>query len=101
MDFVAVLRVVCFFLLMAIPQILGILVHFRMKKFPRAAYFVGFAITMLATFSLLTIIFVPEKSEEMCGLGAMAVAFFILFFLLLQAVASIIAQLVFRSRYRS
>lgn len=94
-------RLLIFVALLALPQFLGLLVHFRMRNYPRLAYFIGFAITLIFSFSILQIIFAPRREAEMCGLGAMAAIVFILFFISVQAIVSIAAQSWFRYKYRS
>ncbi len=94
-----------FFLLwvLALPQIIGLLISFRMKRFPKMAFLVGFAITLILSFYLLPIIFLPQvkPGEYVCGLAAMASMIFILFFTGLQAVVSLIAQYCFYRKYKA
>jgi hypothetical protein len=85
-------RLLIFVGLLMMPQLLGLLVHFRMKNHPRLAYFVGFAVTMIFSLSVLKIIFAPPMDTRMCGLGALAALVIILFFLGVQAVVSVGAQ---------
>jgi hypothetical protein len=95
-----------FFLLwiLALPQLIGLLVHFRMKRFPKLAYLVGFVTTIVLSFSILPVIFsppAPKPGEYVCGLAAMASIMLILFFIGVQIVVSLIAQRCFYRRYRT
>ncbi len=102
MDTVYIIgRLLAFAALLALPQFLGLLVHFRMRNYPRLVYFVGFAITMISSFSLLQIIFLPRSNNETCGLVTMAGMVFILFFMSIQLVVSLATQNWFHRKYRS
>jgi hypothetical protein len=87
---------------MVLPQLLGVLVHFRMKQFPRLAYFAGFLLTTIFSFflilTILNIYYSPkvEPGEHVCGLYGMAIAFMFLFLISAQIVLSIFAQFLFR-----
>lgn len=90
---------------LAMPQFLGILVHFRMKRFPKLACFTGFSITLiLSLFLTLAVLFPPveptEPGQYVCGLAAMAAMIIILFLTGVAAIVSIIAQYYFYRKYR-
>jgi cbb3-type cytochrome oxidase subunit 1 len=82
-----------------LPQFLGILVHYRLKKFPELAYIVGFLLTTILSFYLLIAVFMPkvEQNESMCG-GAAITVIFVVFFTFLQIIGSLFAQLWMKSR---
>jgi hypothetical protein len=93
-----------FFSALAIPQFLGLLVHYRMKRFPRLAYLAGFIITVgLSLFLLRAALFPPppKPGEYVCGLAAMAAVMITLFFTGIQVVVSIIAQYCFYRKSRA
>jgi hypothetical protein len=95
-----------FFLLwvLFLPQLIGLLVHFRMRRFPKLAYLAGFVTTVVLSFSILPVIFsppVPKPGEYVCGLAAMTSIILILFFTGVQVVVSSIAQYCFYRKYNT
>ena len=92
------------FAALAIPQLLGLLVHYRMKRFPRLSYLTGFVITLgLSLFLLRAALFPPPPAPEeyVCGLAVMGAVMAILFFTGIQAVVSVIAQYCFYRKHRA
>lgn len=97
---VLILRLLFFAWILFLPQFLGILVHYRMKRFPRLAYSVGFMLTTIVSFYFMVAVFVIKATpgEYVCGLGGMVVGFLILFFTSIQMFISVMAQFWMRSR---
>lgn len=95
-----ILQILFFAWILFLPQFLGILVHYRMKRFPRLAYLLGFLLTTILSFFLLLAIFPKPTQEETggCGLWVMSMAIFVLFFTSLQIIGSLFAQLWVRAR---
>lgn len=77
-----------------LPQFLGLLVHYRIKSFPKLAHLTGFLLTTILSFFLLFIVFTSPKINESptCGLGVMAEVFLVLFFTTIQIIVSLINQ---------
>ena len=103
MDLVYVIfRVLFFAWVLFLPQFLGLLLHFRLRRFPVLASYLGFWLTIISSFFLLIVTLKPEQSaNEVCGLGMMAVMMITLFFTTVQAVISAIAQFWFYRKYRT
>lgn len=98
-------KLLVFLTALLLPQFLGLLVHFRIKRFPRLACLTGFLITSVLSLFLFNLVLFPapepKPGEYVCGLAAMAVAVIILFFTGVQAFISIIAQYCFYRKYRT
>ncbi len=95
-----ILHLLIFAWILFLPQFIGVLVHYRMRGFPRIAYFVGFFLTTIFSFYLMITVFAirVQPDEQVCGLGAMAEGFLILFFTSIQMFVSVFAQLWLRAR---
>ena len=93
-DFYLILRLIFFVWILFLPQFLGVLVHYRIKKFPTLAYFVGFILTTILSFFLLLAIS-PKPSQEKfdgCSLCIFAMLIFPVSFTFLQIIVSVIIQ---------
>ena len=95
-----------FFSVLALPQLLGVLVYFRIRRFQNLlAHLVGFLIppALYFYFSWLLFVYLPHKdhAEEGCGMAAVAAGFIVLIGTGAQIIFSLIAQLVLRSRHRA
>ena len=99
-DFYLILRLLFFAWILFVPQFLGVLVHYRMKRFPKFAYLIGFLLTTILSFYLMVAVFVPkvQPDERVCGLGSMAMITSVLFFTFLQIIGGLFAQLWMRAR---
>ena len=92
---------------MFLPQLLGVLVYFRMRRFPKLAHLTGFLLTTLFSFFLLlTTLFTiypsqAQPGEHVCGLYAMAIGMMVLFLTTVQIILSLIAQSLLFKRYRN
>jgi hypothetical protein len=101
-----IVNLLIFITALVLPQFLGLLVHFRIKRFPLLACHIGFAITSVLSLFLFRIVLFPspetvKSGEYTCGLAAMAAVMIILFFTGVQAIFSIIAQYCFYRKYRT
>ncbi len=99
---VFILRLLFFAWILFLPQFLGILVHYRMKRFPKLAYSVGFLLTTILSFFLLLAIS-PNPLQERydgCSLCIMIMLIFPVFFTFLQIIISIIIQSEIQNRFR-
>jgi hypothetical protein len=101
-----IVNLLIFITALLLPQFLGLLIHFRIKRFPRLACLIGFVITSVLSLFLFRVVLFstpePVKSGEyVCGLAAMAAVMIILFFTGVQALFSIIAQYCFYRKYRT
>ncbi|HST53841.1 MAG TPA: hypothetical protein VLJ61_17665 [Pyrinomonadaceae bacterium] len=90
-----------FLSLLVVPQMLGVLAYFRVKKYHNfLAHLVGFLIPPLSFFYLSAVILISSQTreahsrgEEVCGTFTGIMFLFILFLTSLQTVFSLIAQL--------
>ena len=99
---VLILRLLFFVWILFLPQFLGILVHYRMKQFPRLAYSVGFMLTTILSFFLLLAISPNPLQERFdgCSLCIMIMLIFPVFFTFFQMIVSIIIQSEIQDRFR-
>lgn len=94
------------FSILTVPQLLGILAYFRIRKYQRlAAHILGFFIppSLFFYFSWLFWVYLPQKAHphEGCGMAVAAAAILVLLGTCAQIVASLIAQIILRGRSKA
>jgi hypothetical protein len=96
-----------FFSMLALPQLLGVLAYFRIRRRQALlAHLAGFLIPPALYFYLswLFFVYVPRQGqigEEGCGMAAVAAAFIVILGTGAQIIVSLIAQLLLRLRQRT
>jgi hypothetical protein len=88
---------------MFLPQFLGVLVYFRLKRYPELGHLVGFLLTTIFSSFILVLLSKPSVQIEshQCGVASFAIVIFILFFTCIQMFFSLIAQVLLYKRYRA
>jgi hypothetical protein len=91
------------FSLFAVPQLLGVLIYFRLRRFRKVlAHVAGFLLTTTAFFCLadFLLVYLPAKAhpDERCGLALMGGVFMVLGGTLITIFASLTIQLILKNR---
>jgi len=97
-----------FFSVLLVPQLLGVLTYFRLKRFHLLAHLVGFLVPPLLFLYLAGVIVLSSatreaqsRGEEVCGTFAGMMMLAILFGTGLQAAFSLGTQITLHSRHRA
>lgn len=94
------------FSVFAVPQLLGVLVYFRLRRFRKIlAHIAGFLLTTTSflCLSYLFFLYLPAKAhpEERCGLPLMGALFVTMGGFVITVFISLIIQLILRKRART
>jgi hypothetical protein len=92
-----------FFSLFAVPQLLGVLIYLRIRRFQRVlAHVSGFLLTTTSFIGLFffLLVYLPAKAhpDEKCGLPMMGAIFTLLFGTVITLLLSLTIQLILRKR---
>jgi hypothetical protein len=94
----------CFFTIFAVPQLLGAMVYFRIRR-KVLAHIAGFLLTTTSFFGLfdLFLIYLPAQAhpEERCGLPLMGALFMLLIGMVITVLLSLTIQVILRRRVRT